>query len=336
MQSGDFPAAIAKLEPVRKDPAAPPQVVSLLGTLYLRTGRAQEALDVLAPLAEAADADPAVLYNAGQAALALGQVGRGETYLMRSVQKNPGSPAGRDLGILLSRQGRVVEAYSLLRPWSLNNPTDADVRMLAGSLAVSLERPAEAEQLLSGLQEVPAVLLLKGRARAQQGDGGAAVALIAPIMLDHPPDMDLEVRRGMAEAYLAANRPADAVEVLSGKAGGLPALVLLLGRAQRRAGDTAGALATLAPLAGRLPAEPDTVGDPRPAVGIAVEYGALLVAAGRAAEAVPILEKATRLHEGSRDAWTGLSQALEAAGRKDEAQQARTRAETLARPAPQP
>jgi Flp pilus assembly protein TadD len=295
-------------------------------------GRAKEALEVLSPLTEAADADPAVLYNAGRAALSLGQVGLGETYLMRSVQKEPSSPAGRDLGILLSRQGRVVEAYSLLRPWSLANPTDADARLLAASLAVSLERPVEAEQLLSGLKEVPAVLLLKGRARAQQGDGGAAVALIAPILLDHPPAMDLEVRRGMAEAYLAANRPADAVKVLEGKAGVVPALVLLLGRAQRRAGDAAKALATLAPLAARLPAERDAVGDPRAAVGIAVEYGALLVAAGRAAEAVPILEKATKLHEGSREAWAGLAQALDGAGRKEEAQQAKSKAEALAKP----
>jgi len=344
LQGGDANGAIARLETVRQAGPLPPQVVSFLGVLYLQVNKPQQALDLLKPLADVPDADPAVLYSAGRASLLLGQTEPGGQYLMRSVQKEPSSPAGRDLGLLLAREGRVVEAYSLLRPWSLRNPSDGDARLMAASLAVQLERPDEAEELLTGLKDDPAITLLRGRARAQRGDGAGALALLQPLLANHPPAMDLEVRRSLAEANLAAGKPAEAAKLLTGHTGGVPSLVLLLGKAQHKAGDSAAALTTLKPLADKLPAERDAVGDPRPAMGIAVEYGALLVAAGRAQEAVPVLEKATRLYGGSREAWTGLAQALDAAGRKEEAGQARTKAEEIAKaaaarpaaPAPKP
>lgn len=334
MQSGDLAGAVRKLEPIRQDRAANPRLIALLGTLYLQVNRPQDAFDVLKPLADAPDADAAVLYQAGRAALLVGQTPIGNQYLVRSVEKEPSSPAARDLGILMSRTGRAVEAYSLLRPWVLNNPTDADARILAASIAVQLERPDEAEQMLSGMPENdPALQLLRGRVRVQKGDGAGALALLKPVLANHPPNVDLEVRRATAEAYVLAGQPAEAVKLLEGKTGSVPSLVLLLARAQNKAGNATAALATLKPLAEKLPDDPAAVGDPRPAVGIAVEYGSLLVAGGRAAEAVPVLEKATRLFPGSRDAWQGYAQALDAAGRKDEAQTARGKAEEIAKAA---
>ena len=68
----DLPAAIAKLEELQAGGEAPPQALGMLGALYLETGRPALALEILAPLAEAADAEPAVLYNAGRAAAAQG------------------------------------------------------------------------------------------------------------------------------------------------------------------------------------------------------------------------------------------------------------------------
>jgi tetratricopeptide (TPR) repeat protein len=148
--------------------------------------------------------------------------------------------------------------------------------------------------------------------------------------------MDLEVRRSLAEAYLLANRPADAVKILTGKAGNHPALVLLLGRAQHRAGNAQAAIATLKPLVDKLPADPSAVGDPRPAAGIAVEYGSVLVDSGRAAQAVPILEQATRLYSNSRDAWQTLAKAYDAAGRKADGAKARAQSEQIALAAAHP
>jgi Flp pilus assembly protein TadD len=337
MQSGDVAGAVQKLETLRESPSASPKALSLLGALYLQVGRPQEALVVLKPLADAEDADPAVLYNAGRAAVLLGEMGLGRDYLRRSVLREPASPAARDFGLLLAREGRGVEAYSMLRPWVLRNPTDLDARLMAASLAVQLERADDAEQLLQGLPEDdPALQLLRGRVRVLRGDGPGALALLKPVLASHPASVDLEVRRAAAEAYLLAGQPAEAVKLLEGKTGVVPSLVLLLGKAQRQAGDAQAAMATLKPLVDKLPEDPNTVPDPRPPAGIAVEYGALLVASGRAAEAVPLFEKATRFNSQSRDAWSGLAQALDAAGRKDEAQQARARAEELAKAAAAP
>src|SRR6185369_10835209 len=233
-------------------------------------------------------------------------------------------------GLVFMRQGQVVEAYSLLRHWSMANPNDNEARIAAASLAVQLERPTEAEELLLKLkQDDPAIHLLRGRIQVQKGDGPGALALLEPLLAKHPKGMDLEVRRSLAEAYLLANRPADTVKVLTGKTGNHPALVLLLGRAQHRSGNAAGALATLKPLADKLPADASAVGDPRPAAGIAAEYGSLLVEGGHAAEGLPILEKATRLYPASSEAWLALGKAYDAAGRKADAAKARTQAEQI-------
>jgi tetratricopeptide (TPR) repeat protein len=330
-QGGNLAAAIKKLEDLRKQtPVASPPLLSLLGTLYLQANRPQEALAVLKPLADAPNAEAAVLYNAGRAAYALKQKELWISYLKRAATMAPNSPAARDLGLVFMRQGQVVEAYSLLRHWSMANPQDSEARIAAASLAVQLERPTEAEELLLNLkQDDPAIHLLRGRIQVQKGDGPGALALLEPLLAKHPKGMDLEVRRSLAEAYLLANRPADTVKVLTGKTGNHPALVLLLGRAQHRSGNAAGALATLKPLADKLPADASAVGDPRPAAGIAVEYGSLLVEGGRAAEGLPLLEKATHLYPASADAWLALGKAYDAAGRKADAAKARTQAEQI-------
>jgi len=332
VEAGDAAGAIRELEAQRAAKTASPQGLALLGTLYLNQGKAQEALAVLKPLADAQNADPAVLYNAARAAFALKQGEVGAGYLQRGAQAAPDSPAARDLGLLVMRQGQLVEAYTLLYPWAAAHPADAEARLAAASLAVQLERPKEAEDFLSapGLsKDDPTIQLLRGRILTQKGDGAGAVALLEPLSKSHPPAMDLEVRRALAEAYLVANRPADAVKQLEGRAGQHPGLALLLGRAQRKAGNNAAALATLKPFADNLPADAAKVGDPRPVLGIALETAAILTETGRAAEAVPVLEKATKLYPQSPPAWEALAKALDASGRKDDAVKARARIDEI-------
>jgi tetratricopeptide (TPR) repeat protein len=330
-------AAIDKLRAIQKDPAVTPPMLSLIGALYVQLNRPQEALAVLKPLADPEDAEPAVLYNAGQAALLAGQIDVGQVYLTRSVIKEPASPAARELGMLTARQGRLVEAYSMLRPWVLRNPSDDEARLVASNLAVQLERGDDAIQLLSGLSESePAIRLLRGKALVLKKDGPGAVALLKPLLANHPQGMDLEVRRSLAEAQLLAGQPAEAIQLIDGKTAGRPALVLLLARAQRQAGKAAAAAATLKPLADKLPANANAIGDPRPAAGIAMEYGALLVDAGKAAEAVPFYQKSTEYYPRNPDAWKGLARALDAAGRKPEAQKALAQAAEAAKPLVRP
>jgi len=334
--AGNAAAALQKLQALPKELVTPP-VQSLIGALYLEVQKPAEALAALKPLADAEDAEPAVLYNAGRAALLLGQVDAGRDYLTRSVLKQPASPAARDLGFLTARDGRVVEAYSMLRPWALRNPKDTDARLMAASLALQLERPDDAAGLIAGLPENdPALRLLRGKILVQKKDGPAAVALLQPLLANHPQGMDLEVRRALAEAELLAGHPAETVKLLADRAASHPALVLLLGRAQRQAGDAAAAMATLKPLIDQLPADASALGDPRPAAGIAMEYGGLLVDAGRASEAVPFFEKATVYLPRHPEAWKSLASALAAAGRQEDSRKALAKAEEAAKPPARP
>jgi len=334
---GKFKQAIAKLEVMRREPDCPPRALSLLGILYVKDKRPKEALAVLQPLAAAGNAEPAVLYNAGLAALAEHDLPHAQGYFTRAVLQQPKSPASRELGLIYAHQGNVVEAYSLLRPWSLLNPTDGEARLTAATLALQLERPAEAEQLISGMDpKEPAIALMHGKVLVQQGDGKGAVAVLTPLMANHPPGMELEVRRSLAEAQLLAGQPAAAVELLKGRVGNHPAVALVLARAQHKAGDILGGLVTLRPFADQLPASAKGLGDPRPPTGIAVEYGRLLVDAGRSPEAVAVLEKATHILPQSREAWQSLSQAYGAAGRRSDSQAAAAKAEELAKAAQAP
>jgi len=331
-KAGKAAEALAKLQALPKE-AVTPQVQSLEGTLYLEVGKPQEAMAVLKPLADAEDAEAAVLYNAGRAALLLNQVPEARTYLTRSVFKQPASPAARALGFLTAFDGRVVEAYSMLRPWALRNPDDVDARVMAASLALQLERPDDAAQLLAGLPEdQPALQLLRGKILVLKKDGPGAEALLRPLFVKHPEGMDLEVRRSLAEAELLAGHPAETVQLIDGRTAGHPALALLLARGQRQSGNAAAAAATLKPLAEKLPENAAGLGDPRPAAGIAMEYGSLLMADGHAQEAVPFLEKATRYYPQNPETWKGLAGALEASGRKEEARKAMARAEQAAKP----
>lgn len=331
IRKGDGKGALQILEGMRKENAATPPVLALLGALYMQENRPQDALNVLRPLADPADADPAVLYNAGRAALALGQAEAGQRYLQRSVEKAPVSPAARELGLMLSRQGRIVEAYRVLRPYALRDPQDLESRMTAATLALRLERPMEAEDLLSGLSEKePAIQLLRAQARIQRGDGKTALALLQPLEKSHPAGVDLEVRRSLAEAHLLAGNPAAALKLLEGRAAGHPGLTLLVARAQRQSGNAQAAMATLKPLVDKLPDDPKGVGDPRPAAGVATEYGRLLLGSGNAQAALPLLEKATRLNPSSQDAWEAYAEALTSAGRTPDATRARQKAKEIA------
>jgi predicted Zn-dependent protease len=328
--AGKFKEAIAKLEALRREPGCPPRAVALLGALYLKVNRPKEALAVLRPLAAPADAQPAVLYNAGLAAIALHDGPAAEGYLVRAVRQQPGSPATRELGLLRAHQGRVVEAYSMLRPWSLRNPKDGEVLLTAAALALQLERPAEAEQLIAGMPpDDPGIVLLRGKILVQKGDGKGAVALLTPLLAHHPKGMEPEVRRTLAEGYLAAGQPKPAVDLLKDRVAGHPGVALDLAVAQHRSGDVLGALVTLRPFADQLPADSKGLGDPRPATGIAIEYGRLLIDAGRSQEAVAVLEKATHILPQSLEAWQSLSQAYGAAGRRADAQAAAAKAEAL-------
>ena len=263
-QEGDLKGAITLLEPLRARANAHPAALSLLGFLYLQTGRPKESLGLLGPIADTDAAGPLILSSAARAALAVGENQRAEKYLRAAMVKSPGSLAGRDLGLLLGNEGRVAESYELLRPWALAHADDGDARLAAAFGAVELGRGDEAEELLNGLpRDNPRVQLLAARTRLLKDDPPGAIALLEPLAASGPPELLPEVRRNLARTYLGTGASAKAVALLQGKVGDDATLAVLLGRAQYKAGNPAEAVTALAPfaktaLAARTPPCPAT------------------------------------------------------------------------------
>jgi predicted Zn-dependent protease len=332
VQAGDVAGGIALLEPLKTGPGSHPAALSLLGSLYLRAGRPADALALLGPIADTDAAGPMILGNAAQAAFAVGQTAKAETYLRRAVARAPGSPAARDLGMLLGGDGRLAESYGLLRPWALANPDDSEARLAAAFAAVELQHADEGEELLKGLpQDNPRIQLLRARLLALEKAPQGAIALLEPILRNGPPELLPEVQRTLARLYMDTGGARKTVELLRGKTEGDPSLALLLGRAQNQTGDAAAAAEALAPFAkaGLADKEPATPGDRAAAAALELEYGQALLTLSKPAEAIPALDLSTRLDPSSARGWQLLGQAQLAAGQRDAAAKSAAKAKAL-------
>lgn len=344
LSADDADGAVELLEPIRDRDDAPPQLEALLGASYLEAGRPEDALAILGPLADDDDADPAVLYNAGRAALAAGESERGEEYLRRSVALQPGTPAARELGLRRGQQGHLRAAYRLLRPWTLAHPEDKEARMAAALAAVRLERTDEARELLDGLPaDEPQARLLRSQLRLEEKDPRGALTILSPV-LESPPEsssegmdagMEMDVRKTLAQAHLEIDQPKQAVELLDGRTEGDPAATLLLAKAEGKAGDTDAAIALLEPLASRLLAvavqTDGKIGNQTLGTDFALEYGRLLLDAGRQEEALPYFEMVTRVKPETSEAWQLLADTFEATDQPDKAAVTRQRAAAAAK-----
>jgi predicted Zn-dependent protease len=330
-QNGDLQAAIALLEPLNK-PGAHPAALSLLGSLYLETGRPKDALALLGPIAETDAAGPVILHNAAQAALAEGQTEKAETYLQRAARKAPGSPAARDLGLLLGRDGRVAESYELLRPWAAAHPDDADAALAAAFGAVELGRAADAAEILKTLpQSNPRVQLLRARLLTLQNAPKAAIVVLEPLAKEGPPELLPEVRRNLAKLYLGVGDSRRAVDLLQGNVGDDVTLAVLLGRAQYKAGNLDEALKVLAPFAqaALAAADPTAPGDRGTMAELELEYGQALVATSKWTEAIQALDRSTKLNPNVLQAWQLLGRAQLAAGQRDAAEKSMAKVKEL-------
>lgn len=322
---GDLEGAIELLEPLAADPGSPPQVAAILGALHLEAGRPSRALEILRPLTIEKDADPAALFNAGRAALALGLEAEAEDLLKRSAAIEPNTPAARELGLLLARQGRFANALPPLRGWARSHPDDTEARVAAALAAVQLKRAPEAEELLSDLpQDLPEVRLLWGKLLLLKGELQAAITTLRPLVAGGGAGQR-DARRAMAEAHLRLGQAAQAIELLADREAQDPAGAVLLAQAYYQSGDVERGLATLEPHVAAGAATPSTGLASR----IALEYGRLLIAAGRHSEALPHLEAATRQRPDDKLGWQALAQALAAAGRREEARAALERFQAL-------
>lgn len=322
-QAGDLQSAIALLEPLKDKPGTHPSALSLLGTLYLEAGRPKDSIALLGPLADNPAAGPLILANAARAAVALGQTARAMKYLKVAVEKAPDSPAARDLGLLLGREGQLDQSYLLLRRWTLAHPDDAEARLAAAYGAVELDRLPEGAELLQGLPvDNPRVRLLQGRILLNQQKPQEGLALLEPLLRNGPPELDLSVRRYLATGYLAVGKSSAAAELLKGKVGDDPSLATLLGRAWYQDGNPAEAVAVLEPFARNLlTGEPSSPSERALMADLALAYGQALVGVSKWPEAAAALTRATQLDPQSIQAWQLLGRAQLAGGQREDANQ---------------
>ena len=332
IQAGDLAGAITDLEQLRERPDAPLQLGAILGGLYTETGQPEKALELLAPLADADDADPAVLFNAGRAAKALRQPQKAEAYLQRAVRLAPNSPAARELGLLWGLAGRFEDAYALLYPWAQAHPEDEEARLAATLNALQLERAPEAEELLSDLpQENPGVRLLWGRLLMLKGDPWGAIGYLQPLVQGARGAMASDVSKTLAEAYLTVGDSASAIDVLQEGAND-PEIALLRARALHQNSRVDDALAALEPFATTILSDREKAAQALERSllgGIALEYGRLLTTSGETSAALDHLELAIVALPTNKIAWQAYGQALASEGRRDEAQEALQRFQQL-------
>lgn len=162
-QAGDYQGVVELLDPLQMDATAPAPMLSLYGGALVELGRFQDAQLLLDPAAAKDEAGPAVLFNAARAAFALKQDAKGEGFLVRALEKAPGSMAARALGLRYGRQGKFAEAYKLLQPWTAAHPDDGDVLLAAAYCAVQLGRTAEADGYVASLNGLAGQLIQQGK-----------------------------------------------------------------------------------------------------------------------------------------------------------------------------
>lgn len=321
----DMEATLARLESARAERGLDDAAQATLAALYVETGQAQQAFDLLEPLSLRDDAPAAVLYNAWRAAALLGQGQERIQLLQRAAQLEPVSPAGRLLGLMLGQRGAYADSLKLLAPWARANPGDAEVRIAAAAAALQLGRAPDAEEMLADLpQDNPRVRLLWGKLLLEQGDPYGALATLKALPSDINPALDADRRRTMAGAYTISGQAAEAVALLEGRVNNDPGIALQLSHAQFKSGNVADAALTLKPFADAVLAQDDGVGS-KLGASMTLEYGQLLNSLGRAAEALPYLERSSKLDPGNKLVWQHLGQSLNAAGQRDEARAALVR-----------
>ena len=330
LQKGDDAGAVTILEQLVSSPEVPSQAFALLGALYMEAGRPSEALQTLRGAAESAVPDAAVLFTAGRAARAVGELELAESYLERCLTLAPDSPAARELGLLLGGQRRYEEALVLLSRWVRTRPGDAEARMAAAVCAIELQRPPDAELMLSDLpQEDPRVRLLWGRLLLLQGDPWGALATLKAALDGAPAELELELRQLSADAHAEVGQSAEAVALLADYASHSAGVALQLALAQYQGADLEGSLATIQPWAAALSTDTAKEWEPQLVGGVALHYGRLLAKKGSHEQAVPFFEMATRAEPEEMQAWQALGQSLAGAGRRDEANAALERFQEL-------
>lgn len=287
-------------------------------------GRIDQALELLRPLADRPDASLEVLVNASRAAFSVGDEAAAEGWMERAIELAPGSEAARGYGFYLGQQGRFADARRVLAPYVELRGDDAAAALALATADLKIGALDDAARVLERLPEDhPGAILLRGELALERLEPHRARRLLESVWESHPPELELDLRRLLAQVYLAIGDAPRAVEMLTGLERD-PATSLVLSIAHYQSGEPERAAETLAPLAAQVAAvddaAPPSVVDL--AVRVATEYSRALVASDRAEEVVDLMRRAVRLRPRSPEAWNVLGHALIATGDMEEARSA--------------
>src|SRR4029079_19837515 len=93
-------------------------------------------------------------------------------------------------------EARRFAATGEMPPWARQHTDDTEAPLAAALCALDLDRPSEAEELLSDLsQEDPKVRLLWGQLLLEKRDPRGAIATLKPLAASHPQEVDFNLRR---------------------------------------------------------------------------------------------------------------------------------------------
>lgn len=138
------------------------------------------------------------------------------------------------------------------------------------------------------------------------------------------PDQD-RVRRVAGRAALLAGRLSDAIRWLAPVAEGHAATALALAQAHYRSGAADSALAQLEPFVRELTSASESPTNRGLAGLLLLEYGRISASAGKPANALPALERASTLSPNLAPVWQSLAQAYLANGRREDGERALAR-----------
>ncbi len=147
LQSGNLMRAEVALAPVFKGELLPnPDILNIAGTLRMKQGRLDEAAALFNQATIAAPGEPIFSYNLGLALSRLGRIGQAETALRATLRNRPDFvQALFELGALLHRLGRLEEAEKNIRGVLRHAPGTAHAELALAAILVDDGRPSEAE-----------------------------------------------------------------------------------------------------------------------------------------------------------------------------------------------
>jgi tetratricopeptide (TPR) repeat protein len=165
---------------------------SLLGTLYLRQGILDEAVNHLRS-AQQEQPDYATLNNLGSALMAAGRMDEAERVLLEAQAQNPDHPATyKNLALLYRETGQPDPALAGFEEYFARNDQDIAAMKLYAEYLISLDKREQAVRFLNEYSQshaesgLPLYLLLASVEAKQQNEEAALAALKKMIQYVRP------------------------------------------------------------------------------------------------------------------------------------------------------